>query len=190
MGEPEADRPSGAGETADRAARAVADGRLVSLETWTLATFDLALFVLVPVTAGHFDGALSDLLQGLDTLVGVVIFCFLWVLFVLATRWVQSQVSLTDPLGTLALHGFAAGAVAGIVFLSGLAAALALSGLADGMSLATVNLRAVAGLLPLFLISIGIAAVVGGVIGLLVGFVDVVCYRLAGRVLDATRPAR
>lgn len=185
MGEPEADRPSGAGETADRAARAVADGRLVSLETWTLTTFDLALFVLVPVTAGHFDGALSDLLQGLDTLVGVALFCFLWVLFLLAIRWVRSQVTLTDSLGTLALHGFAAGAVAGMVFLSGLVAALAVSGLDGGTSLA-----AVARLLPLFLIGIGVAAVVGGIIGLLLGFVDVVCYRLAGRVLDATYPAR
>ena len=63
-----------------------ADAGPVSLVTWTLATFDTALFVLLGVLVGHASGNLADLLAGLNTLVGVAVFCYLWALFVLAVR--------------------------------------------------------------------------------------------------------
>ncbi|RKS81804.1 hypothetical protein BDK61_1098 [Haloarcula quadrata] len=151
--------------------------RPVSLVTWTLATFDTALFVLLGVLAAHASGGLADLLAGLNTLVGVAVFCYLWALFVLAVRWVHSRVALVDvPLQTLVLHGVAAGSVAGVAFLLGLlAVALVPTIQGGGVSLQTVVL--------VLLIGAGVAAIVGGVVGLLASLLDIAVYGLAGSLL-------
>lgn len=152
-------------------------GRWPSLATWSLATFDASLFVLLAVLTLHAGGSLSDVLAGLNTVVGVVVFCYLWVLFVLAVRWVRSKVSLASAsLGSLAVHGVAAGGVVGITFLLGVLA------VAVGPSAVTGSLRPSAvGLIAL--IGAGVAAVVGSVVGLVAGLVDVAVYRLAGTAL-------
>ncbi|GCF14293.1 hypothetical protein Harman_22280 [Haloarcula mannanilytica] len=151
--------------------------RPVSLVTWTLATFDTALFVLLGVLAAHASGGLADLLAGLNTLVGVAVFCYLWALFVLAVRWVHGRVSLDSAgVSTLALHGTAAGSVAGVAFLLGLFAVALVPTLQSG----GVRLQAV---LLVLLIGVGVAAVVGGVVGLLVSLLDIAMYGLAGYLL-------
>jgi hypothetical protein len=149
----------------------------VSLVTWTLATFDTALFVLLGVLAAHASGGLADLLAGLNTLVGVAVFCYLWALFVLAVRWVHSRVALVDvPLQTLVFHGVAAGSVAGVAFLLGLlAVALVPTIQSGGVSLQTVVL--------VLLIGAGVATIVGGVVGLLASLLDIAVYGLAGSLL-------
>ncbi|WP_434531204.1 hypothetical protein ACODNH_07445 [Haloarcula sp. NS06] len=151
--------------------------RPVSLVTWTLASFDTVLFVLLGVLAAHASGSLADLLAGLNTLVGVAVFCYLWALFVLAVRWVHSRVALGDvPLQTLVLHGVAAGSVAGVAFLLGLlAVALVPTIQSGGVSLQTVVL--------VLLIGAGVAAIVGGVVGLLASLLDIAVYGLAGYLL-------
>ncbi|MDQ2073251.1 hypothetical protein RBH20_11970 [Haloarcula sp. H-GB4] len=151
--------------------------RPVSLVTWALATFDTVLFVLLGVLAAHASGSLADLLAGLNTLVGVAVFCYLWALFVLAVRWVHSRVALGDvPLQTLVLHGVAAGSVAGVAFLLGLlAVALVPTIQSGGVSLQTVVL--------VLLIGAGVAAIVGGVVGLLASLLDIAVYGLAGYLL-------
>jgi hypothetical protein len=170
-----------AGETATDTgpARVVegSDARPVSLVTWTLATFDTVLFVLLGVLAVHASGGLADLLSGLNTLVGVAVFCYLWALFVLAVRWVHSRVALGDaPLRTLVLHGVAAGCATGVAFLLGLlAVALAPTLQSGGVPLQAVVLVAVIGA--------GVAAVVGGVVGLLASLLDIAVYGLAGYLL-------
>lgn len=182
-GDQQSSRPP-ATPTESPAASAVPGGRL-SLSTWALATFDIVLFVLVAVLAGHASGALADLLGGLSTLVGAAVFCVLWALFVLAVRWVDSRVSLSASLWTLALYGFAAGAMAGVAFLFGLVAVLAVPALAEGIALGTATLSAVAGIALFLLVGVAVASVVGGAVGLLVGVLDGLCVRLADRALGA-----
>ncbi|EMA11432.1 hypothetical protein SAMN05443574_103133 [Haloarcula vallismortis] len=151
--------------------------RPVSLVTWTLATFDTTLFVLLGVLAAHTSGELAGLLAGLNTLVGVAAFCYLWALFVLAVRWVNSRVALGDtPFRTLVLHGVAAGCATGVVFLLGLfAVALVPTIQRGGVRLQTV--------LVVLLIGGAVAAVVGGVVGLVASLLDTAVYRLAGYLL-------
>jgi hypothetical protein len=163
------------GEPAHGAERT--DARPVSLVTWTLATFDTALFVLLGVLAAHASGGLADLLGGLNTLVGVAVFCYLWALFVLAVRWVHSRVALEDaPLRTLVLHGVVAGCATGVAFLLGLFAVALVPTIQSG----GVRLQAV---LVVLLIGAGVAAVVGGVVGLLASLLDTAAYGLAGYLL-------
>lgn len=151
--------------------------RPVSLVTWTLATFDTVLFVLFGVLSAHASGSLADLLAGLNTLVGVAVFCYLWALFVLAVRWVHSRVTLDSAgVSTLALHGTAAGSVAGVAFLLGLFVVALVPTLQSG----GVRLQAV---LLVLLIGAGVAAVVGGVVGLLASLLDIAVYGLAGYLL-------
>ncbi|MHC3378732.1 hypothetical protein [Haloarcula sp. H-GB5] len=149
----------------------------VSLVTWTLATFDTALFVLLGVLAAHASGDLADLLAVLNTLVGVAVFCYLWALFVLAVRWIHRRVALDSAeVSTLVLHGTAAGSVAGVTFLLGLFAVVLVPTLQSG----GVRLQAV---LLVLLIGAGVAAVVGGVVGLLASLLDIAVYGLAGYLL-------
>ncbi|WP_058994386.1 hypothetical protein [Haloarcula sp. CBA1127] len=163
------------GEPAHGAERA--DARPVSLVTWTLATFDTTVFVLLGVLTAHASGDLADLLAGLNTLVGVAVFCYLWALFVLAVRWVHNRVALDSAgVSTLALHGAAAGSVAGVVFLLGLLAVVLVPTLQSG----GVRLQSV---LLVLLIGAGVAAVVGGVVGLLASLLDIAVYGLAGYLL-------
>lgn len=185
MGESGDRAPSSPPETAAESAAAAGLGGRLSLSTWALATFDVALFVLVAVLAGHASGALADLLGGLSTLVGAAVFCVLWALFVFAVGWVDSQVSLSDSLWTLAVHGLAAGAMAGVAFLFGLVAVLAVSALAEGIALGTATLSAVGSIGLVLLIAVAVASVVGGAVGLLVGVLDGLCFRLAGRILGS-----
>ena len=151
--------------------------RPVSLVTWTLATFDTALFVLLGVLAAHASGSLADLLSGLNTLAGVAVFCYLWALFVLAVRWVNSRVVFRDtPFRTLVLHGVAAGCVTGVAFLLGLFAVALVPTIQSG----GVRPQAV---LVVLLIGAGVAAVVGGVVGLVASLLDIAVYGLAGYLL-------
>jgi len=158
--------------------------RPVSLVTWTLATFDTALFVLLGVLAAHASGDLAGLLAGLNTLVGVAVFCYLWALFVLAVRWVNGRVALGDtPFRTLVLHGVAAGSVTGVAFLLGLFAVALVPTIQSG----GVRLQAV---LVVLLIGAGVAAVVGGVVGLVASLLDIAVYGLAGYLLPDTGTER
>jgi len=191
MGESEGRQSSRSPEThAEPHAVAAVFGDRLSLQTWALATFDVALFVLVTVLAGHASGALADLLGGLSTLVGAAVFCVLWALFVLAVGWVRSRVELSASLWTLALHGFAAGAMAGVAFLSGLVAVLAVRSIVGGLVSRTATLSAVGGVALILLLGVAVASAVGGVIGLLVGVLDGLCVRLADRVLTVSASDR
>ncbi|WP_276270799.1 hypothetical protein [Haloarcula litorea] len=154
-------------------------GRRPSLLAWTLATLDAAVFVLVAVLAAHATGALAGLLAGLNTLVGVVAFLLLWGLFVVAVRWVLADASLAESsLGTLAARGVAAGGVAGIgTVLAVVGVAVVPSVLTGGIEPLSVALIA--------LVGSGVAAVVGSVVGLLLGLVDLALFRVAGAVVPA-----
>ncbi|MBX0322078.1 hypothetical protein EGH21_03430 [Halomicroarcula sp. F13] len=148
----------------------------LSLTAWALATFDVALFVLAALLPIHAAGALADLLSGLDTLLGVAVFCYLWALFVLAVRWVLSDAGLDAPLRTLVPRGVAAGSAAGAAFLLGVLV------VAVGPLVVTGDVPPLSALL-VTLVGGAVAAVVGSLVGLLLGAVDVALYRIAGGLL-------
>ncbi|WP_254273486.1 hypothetical protein [Haloarcula marina] len=156
-----------------------AESEWLSLRAWTLATVDIALFVVLALVGIHAVGGLDDLLAGLSTLVGVAAFLGLWALFVLAVRWALADASLAkSSLWTLAKRGLVAGSVAGLVTLLVLALVvvvpLVLVGPAEPLS----------GLL-FTAIATPFAAVVGALVGLFFGAVDVALYRASGYALPA-----
>lgn len=63
-----------------------------SLIVWSLGAFHAATLVAVLVALGHTAGALGDLLGGLNTVVGLALYLFLWGLSWGATRSVLARV--------------------------------------------------------------------------------------------------
>lgn len=160
--------------------------RRPSLLVVALATFDTVAFVLLLVLAGHVAGVLSDLLAGLNTVVGVAVFVYLWALVVLGLEWALGSVSLAESTaGTLALRAVGAGGLVGAAFLLG----ILLVGLAP--LVLTGNVTALT-LVLFVLFGAAISVAVGAVVGLLFGLLDLGVYRLAGRLLPAraTDPGR
>jgi hypothetical protein len=153
--------------------------RTPALTTWTLATFDTSLFVLVGVIAAHVSGVLGELLSGLNTVVGVAVFLYVWLLFVAAVRWVLADASvLRGSARPLALRSVAAGGVAGTVFLlTVLLVTVVPSALLGSIQPISVLL--------ILLIGTALSAVVGAVVGLSAGALNVAASRLARFALPA-----
>ena len=150
----------------------------LTLTGLTLATFDVTALVLAALVALHASGALADLLSGLNTVVGVAVFGYLWILVVLAVRWVLSAAPLgAAGLGTLALRGVAAGAVTGIAFLLGAFLVAVVPQLLTG------PIEAVS-LVLIVTIGAAVAAVVGALVGLVAALLNVAVYRAAGALLS------
>jgi hypothetical protein len=156
--------------------------RVDGLETWSVATFDVVAFSLVLVTAGHASGGLAGSLADVGTVPGVLLFGYLWLLVVAAVRWVLAEGGLGRSgdrrLRTLAGRGTAAGAATGAAFLDGVLVVAALPRVLSG-SLDVLSF----GLL--LLIGTAISAVVGGLVGLLLGLVDLGLVRAADRLVPA-----
>lgn len=154
--------------------------RNLTLTAWTLATFDVSLFVLIAVIVGHVSGALGDLLAGLNTVVGVIIFLYLWALFTFATRWVLGEAPLAESsISLIFLRSIAAGGVAGVVFLLSIVL-IAVIPSAVSRSIQAVSVALIA------IIGATVAAVIGSVVGLVAGLLNMAVYRVAGYVLPAT----
>ncbi|KAB1194312.1 hypothetical protein GJR96_13040 [Haloferax sp. MBLA0076] len=151
------------------------------LEIWAVSTFNVVLLSLLGVLTGHLSGSLADVLRGFGTLEGVLVFGYLWVLTILATRWALSTGGLdrgqTGELRSLFVRGAIAGALIGAGFLVGTILAVAFVNL---VSMAwTVRLD---GVLPFALITLlggGIAALVGGLVGTVLVLVDVLLFRVS-----------
>ncbi|MFC6862057.1 hypothetical protein ACFQGE_01120 [Halomicroarcula sp. GCM10025817] len=160
-----------------------------TLTAWALATVDVTLFVSLAVLVAHASGALGDLLAGLNTVLGIAIFAYLWVLVGLAVRWVLAGASLGEAqMRVLALRGVAAGAATGVAFLLGVV------GVAVVPRVFTTTLEPLsAALITLF--GVVLAAPIGALLGLAFGLLDVGLSRLAGAVApgrgeSATGPDR
>lgn len=160
-----------------------------TLEVWTVSTFNVVAFGLLGVVAGHLSGEMANLLRGLSTLEGVLVFGYLWVLASVATRWAFADGGLervqAGELRSLVVRGFLAGGLIGGGFLVGVALAGALVNVVVGSWAVRLD-----GLLPFVFIVVvvgGVAALVGGVVGVVFVLVDVVLYRVSQYV--ASRPA-
>ncbi|WP_411968523.1 hypothetical protein [Haloferax sp. YSSS75] len=159
-----------------------------TLEAWTVATFNVVALGLVGVVAGHVSGEMANLLRGLSTLEGVLVFGYLWVLALVATRWAFADGGLervqTGELRSLVVRGFLAGGFIGGGFLVGGAIAGALVNVVSGAW--AVRLEGLPSFVFIVSAAGGIAVVVGGVVGVVFVFVDVVLYRVSQYVASRT----
>lgn len=128
-------------------------------EVWTVATFDLAALSLVVVLAAHLSGGLADALTGLGTVPGLAAFGYLWVLVVVAVRWVLAERSLASRDG----------AVRTLLWRGGIGGAGVGAGLVAGSAVVAGAVVAVRD--PEFLITVVIVGGVGSVVAAVVGAV-------------------
>lgn len=152
----------------------------LSLETWTVATFDVVALGLVAVLIGHTGGVLDDALPDVGTAIGVLVFGYLWVLVLVAMRWVLADGGLTREndrsLGGLLARGVAGAALVGAAFVVGLGLVASLVNLTSGAPLVSVVFVTLFG-------AVG-GAIGGAVLGLVFGLVDVGLARGADAVVD------
>jgi len=157
-----------------------ADAGAEALETWAVATFNVVAFGLVGVLAAHLSGALADLLPGLGTLRGVLVFGYLWTLVVLGTRWALADGGLAragrGETTALLLRGTAAGSLVGVAFLLGVAlGGGVVAGATGGIEPLSVAL--------ITLFGGAVSTVVGGVVGLASVLVDLGLSRVTSWLL-------
>ncbi len=160
----------------------------LSLETAAVATLDVVAFGLVGVLAGHASGALRDLLPGFGTVLGILVFGYLWALVLLAMRWVLADDGLSrtedrSPIRLLA-RGVAGAAFVGSAFVGGLGLVGGLVGLRSGIEPLSVALLTLFGVVG--------GAIGGALVGLVFGLLDVGLARGADALIDrlADRPPR
>lgn len=147
------------------------------LLVWSLATFETVTIVLVGVLLGHTTGSLSDLLAGLGTVSGLAAFGYLWLLSLVATRWVIVDQTATElasgelrtPLG----RGLVGGAIVGSGLLLGAAAVLGVAGLLRGGTPQPLSILLILGIATAF------SLIVGAVVGLSLSVVIVILVKVA-----------
>ena len=158
------------------------------LATWCLATFNVALLTVVGVLAIHAFADLGPLLAGLDTVTGLALYVALWGL----ALWTNGR-ALADvvpgrerpPLRILLPRALAWGGVTGTCFLWTIVALVYLPD-APGLN---VVVREGPSLLVVLGIASAFAALVGALIGLVLGALDLVLLDVAGATDDRTRTA-
>lgn len=155
-----------------------------SLLVWCLATFHTTLFVLVPLILLHWVDVLGDLLEGLSTTVGLVLYTLLWV----TTWWTSRRLLVTTPFvrterWALSKASVKWGGVTGsCVFLELVVVAVGLVALEGHLGVPDL-----ASVLPiLFVLAFG--TLVAFVVGALVGVIQVALDLVALRVVEVLLP--
>ena len=155
---------------------------------WALGTFHACVLGLVLVLLLYPTGGLGQLLAGLETLTGLLLFVALWGTSVWTTRhaladgvWLS-----TDPTDRAAFfsHALRWGAATGVLFLAELGAIfLVRTVIVAPSAIASAGLFGV-GAFAVFAGSIGMlfAFVIGGVVGVTLGGLDLVALSLARSV--------
>jgi hypothetical protein len=150
----------------------------------SLATFHTTLLLAVILALGQATGAIGDLLGGLGTLVGFGLFGLLWGTTLYTNwRWLGDVSVLADEpdIRHVLRRAFVWGALDGVLFFLGLLAVLVLSRISPDTQ---VTLDALLGALGVvvFLAALGsaVAIIVGGIVGVVLGALDLGLVRLAG----------
>jgi hypothetical protein len=142
------------------------------LLVWCLAAYHTALFVLVPVALVHWVGALGDLLGGLSTVVGLVLYLALWA----TTWWTNRRLLATTPLRRTDRRAVLKGSVkwggvtGGCFFLELVGVAVVQVGLAGGLGVPEP--ASVPPILALLALGTLVAVVVGGLVGVVQATLD------------------
>jgi len=161
----------------------MADPREVAVErpslfSWAAGSFHAALLVAVLVAVLHLSGAAGDLLGGVGTLPGAVVYCYLWALSAWTTDRALAASGVTPAAGVPdrrgALRAAAAwGGVTGVLFFA------ALFAVAAGLLVAAAGVEAIGFLLVAGVIAAMLAAAVGAVVGVALALLDVALLRAA-----------
>lgn len=148
------------------------------LIAWSLGAFHAATLVAVLVALGHANGSLGNLLDGLNTVVGLALYLLLWVLSWRASHGVLARVPPAKlergGAGAALNWGLAGGAFSGMAFFVVIAlVAIAPAILQTGEPLSF-------GII--LFIGLGVAGIVGAFVGGLFALLDVALFRVAGRL--------
>lgn len=159
-----------------------------SLLAWSLASFHTALLVTLLLAGLYATGAAGELLAGLDTVVGLGLYAYLWaVTWWTNRRWLEA-VGLAPaelPSEPRMVVGVALrwGAVAGLLFLVGPLVVLAGLFVVDG-GLGILPFVVLAGLVGTLL-----AAAVGAFVGGMLATLDLALVRGSTALVPATNPS-
>jgi hypothetical protein len=164
--------------------------RVNGLLAWVLGTFHTSLFGLALLLLLYPRGGFGAALGGLNTLSGLAIFVALWATTLFTTRRALTGLNwLEDEPAQMAIFFRRAlrwGAVNGMLFLAALCAILFASALATARgptpspALIFFAVIAVIGLL--------VSYVVGALVGVTLGAVDIAALRVARAVIRNARP--
>jgi hypothetical protein len=160
------------------------------LVTWTLATFHATVFVLAIVLFAYSRNALGAGLSGLNTFVGLGLFMALWATTYLTTsRAVEGLDLITSardrgiyPRRTL--RWGAANGMSFLVVLGVVAVATAIGNTRPGQVASGILLPALF-IAPIALV---VSAVVGGLVGVIFGVIDLALFALAGFAGEDAEP--
>ena len=158
------------------------------LLAWVLGTFHTTVFGLALLLLLYPRGGFGAALGNLSTLSGLAIFVALWATTLFTTRRALEGLNwLDDDPAVMAIFFRRAlrwGGVNGMLFLAALGAILLLSALATAPGSITPAL-----LFFVFIAAIGLVVsyVVGGLVGVTLGAVDIAALRIARAVIHTGR---
>lgn len=162
--------------------------RLNGLLAWVLGTFHTTMFGLALLLLLYPRGGFGAALGNLSTLSGLAIFVALWATTLFTTRRALEGLNwLDDDPAEMAVFFRQAlrwGGVNGMLFLAALSAILLLSALATAPSSITPAL-----IFFVFIAAIGLVVsyVVGAIVGVTLGAVDIAALRIARAVIHTGR---
>ncbi len=163
-----------------------------SLLTFVLATFNTTGLVLLLLLFAYRGGGLANELDDFNTLTGVGLFGFLWLLtWATTSRALRGFESPTSPRWwEVARAGIVWGGVTGLAVLVGLIALAVVAGLLDATESSSGRSEAAdAGVVIFYgFVGSGPSFIVGAAVGFAVAFVDYILLCLAN--LASTPPTR
>lgn len=149
---------------------------MADLVRWTFAAFHAAALTLVSVWLIHLSAALGDLLGGLDTALGLVLYLLLWGVVWWATGRAFDDAGPTErSLRARAWAGFQYGVLTGVGFLLVVLAGATVAFLVAGGELVSIAVISVVGSI--------VAALFGGAIGVVFAAVDGPLARVGERLV-------
>ena len=163
--------------------------RVTGVLWWVLGTFHTSVFGLALLLLLYPRGRFGDTLAGLSTLSGLAIFLALWATTLFTTRRALAGLNwLDDDPAQMAVFFRRAlrwGGVNGMLFLAALGAILLLSALATAPGSITPAL-----IFFVFIGAIGaiVSYVVGALIGVTLGAIDIAALRIARAVIRSGPP--
>lgn len=146
-----------------------------SLGTWTVATANFVCVALLVTLVGHGSGLFAGTLAGVESFVAVVLFGYGWLLTLVATFGLRSELepAVDRRPARIVGYGAGAGALVGLLFVT---VVLVVAFTATGGDRAVLEPGAVP-------VIVAVATGGGALAGVLVTLADLACYAAAGRLV-------
>ncbi|WP_435359553.1 hypothetical protein [Haloarchaeobius sp. DFWS5] len=151
-----------------------------TLLSWCFGTFHAVTLTVVGVLSLHLGGSVGDLLQGLSTAVGFAAFLFLWGLSMWTATAVLQRVTLFGPTRSTKSAILTASAVWG-----GVTGASFLAGVVLTIAVNSAGALPTLGLLLILAFVFALAFLVGALVGIVFGLLDLGLLALARWLVPA-----